>query len=291
MPLTAVVTGANQGLGFALVKALAERLAPEDTVYLCARSEERGRAALAELARTEEPGEARARAEVAQLDVTDAASITAVAAMLGSRHGGVDIVASNAAARIGKDEPPAAQVRGFVATNNHGSRQLYAALEPLLNDNARYVMVASSFGQLRNLPPPLHPLFDTDRLSLDDVEASMDRYVDAVESGRAAAEGWPEWINIPSKIGQVATARIAARDMARARPESRIAINAVCPGLIDTAASRPWFDDMSQAQTPDQAAAPVVDLLLAPPGTPQPTGQLVRFGKVMPWLDEAEIGG
>ena len=55
--------------------------------------------------------------------------------------------------------------------------------------------------------------FDTDRLSLDDIEASMDRYVASLEAGRAADEGWPDWINVPSKIGQVATARIAARDM------------------------------------------------------------------------------
>lgn len=26
----------------------------------------------------------------------------------------------------------------------------------------------------------------------------------AVEEGRAAAEGWPEWMNVPSKVGQVA---------------------------------------------------------------------------------------
>ena len=30
---------------------------------------------------------------------------------------------------------------------------------------------------------------------------------------------------------------------------------AQCPGLIDTDASRPWFDDMSSAQTPAHAAA------------------------------------
>ena len=46
MSRTALVTGTNQGLGFALVKALSEKLDPTDTIYLAARSEERGRAAL-----------------------------------------------------------------------------------------------------------------------------------------------------------------------------------------------------------------------------------------------------
>lgn len=279
MSRTALVTGANQGLGYALVEALSTRLEPHDTVYLAARSEEPGRAAVGAL------GGVRATVRFAQLDVTDQFSISALAAMLMSRHGAVDIVASNAAARISKDRPQSEQIRDFVETNNHGSRALLDTLELLLSKNARYVMVASSFGQLRNLPAPLHLLFDTDRLSLDDIEANMDRYVEAMEAGRATSEGWPEWINIPSKIGQVATARIAARDIAAARPDDGILVNAVCPGLIDTAASRPWFDDMSRAQTPDQAASPIVDLLLTAPGVLQPTGQLVQFGKVLPWLD------
>ena len=279
MSRTALVTGANQGLGYALVEALSTRLERQDTVYLAARSEERGRAAVGALQG------ARATVRLGQLDVTDRASIAALAEMLKSRHGALDIVASNAAARISRDRPQSEQVRGFVETNNHGSRALFDALEPLLSKNARYVMVASSFGRLRNLPASLHPLFDTDRLSLDDIEANMDGYVEAMEAGRAASEGWPEWINIPSKIGQVATARIAARDIAATRPDDGILVNAVCPGLIDTAASRPWFDDMSGAQTPDRAASPIVDLLLTAPGALQPTGQLVRFGKVLPWLD------
>ena len=278
MSRVALVNGANQGLGLAMVHDLADRLDPEDVVYLASRSEARGQAARLSL------GATRAEVRVIQLDVTDPGSITALANHLSSEHGGVDIVASNAAARISKDKPQADQVRSFVGTNNHGSRELYAALEPLLNQGARYVMVASGFGQLSNLPKNLHHLFDTGRLSLDGVEATMDAYVSAVEAGRAVELGWPEWINIPSKIGQVATARIAARDMARARSGDGILINAVCPGLVDTQASRPWFDDMSRAQSPSEAAQPIVDLLLTPAEATDPSGGLMQFGKPLPWV-------
>lgn len=278
MPRIALVTGANQGLGLSLVKLLAEGLDSGDVVYLCARSKTKGDKALASL------GKSNAEVRTMTLDVTDVISISANAEHLRTHHGGVDIVASNAAARISKDRPQSRQVRDFVATNNHGSRNLYGALEPLLNKGARYVMVASSFGQLSRLDDRLHAQFDTDRHSLDDIEASMDRYVEAMENGHATEEGWPEWINIPSKVGQVATARVAARDLARTRPFDGILVNAVCPGLMDTEASRPWFDDMSGALAPDEAAKPIVDLLLASIHENQTSGQLVQFGKILPWL-------
>jgi len=57
---------------------------------------------------------------------------------------------------------------------------------------------------------------------------------------------------------------------------------AVCPGLVDTEASRPWFVDMSSAQTPDDAALAVLDLALGPLRT-DVYGELVQFGKILPW--------
>ncbi len=58
---------------------------------------------------------------------------------------------------------------------------------------------------------------------------------------------------------------------------------ALCPGLIDTDASRPWFEDMSAAQTPAQAAAWPVRRALSPTFDPAVYGELVQFGKVLPW--------
>ncbi len=216
--------------------------------------------------------------------MTDPASIAASATHPEAEHGHVDIVASNAAARIAKDAPQSGQVRGFVATNSHGSRELVGALEPILSENARYAMVASSFGRLSRLDPRLRPLFDTEIRSLDEIEEAMDRYVEAAEAGRASEDGWPDWIDIPSKVGRVATALVAAREISKSRPEDGILVNADCPGLMDTEASRPWFDDMSGAASSDEAAVPVVDFPLTGAGTTRPSGQLVQFGRILPWL-------
>jgi carbonyl reductase 1 len=81
-------------------------------------------------------------------------------------------------------------------------------LVPLLRNGSRFIVVASAFGTLTSLDPRLHPRFDVGQMSLADVEQVMDDYVYAVETGRAAAEGWPAWINPASKVGQVAAVKV-----------------------------------------------------------------------------------
>jgi len=277
MTKIALVTGANQGLGFALAEGLAQRLGPQDVVYLTGRDLDRARSAAERLARPR----AHVRAEL--LDVRDGAAVQALADELGARHGGVDIVFSSAAARLTPDTPWAELVEPFVDTNNLGTTRMLRAFSPLLRRGGRLLVVASAFGSLRELPAPLHERFDTDAMTLDDVDATMLGWRDAVVEGRADAEGWPEWINIPSKVGQVASVRVLARERRAADARDGTLVAAVCPGLVDTAASRPWFDDMSAAQTPAEAAVALLGLALDPAVGRRFYGELVQFGKVIPW--------
>jgi len=101
--------------------------------------------------------------------------------------------------------------------------------------------------------------------------------------GRAGEEGWPEWINIPSKVGQVAAVRVLARERRAADAEDGTLVAAVCPGLIDTEASRPWFEDMRGAQAPAEAAVAPLRVALDRATDPSFYGQLVQFGRVIPW--------
>lgn len=274
----ALVTGANQGLGLALVRGLRRTLGEEGIVYLTARNADRGEEACSHLRKE------GLAPEFLQMDVTDAASVQAAADTIDSRHGGIDIVIQNAAARITKDVPQADQVAGFVDTNNHGTLRVIQSFVPLLRDNARFIVVASSFGSLRNLDPRLHAKFDAPGLTFEGVERSMDEYVAAVRDGTAKEQGWPDWINVPSKIGQVASVRVLARKRAADFRRRGILVNAACPGLIDTEASRPWFADMSKAATPDEGAKDLVWLATLPPGTQEPYGVLVRHRKPQPWI-------
>lgn len=273
----ALVTGGNQGLGLALVRALCRVLGTGSTVYLAARDMGRGQAACALL---QQEG---LSPDLIQLDIADAASVSAAADVIKARHGGIDVVIQNAAARITRETPQADQVARFVDTNNHGTLRIIEAFVPLLRDNGRLIVVASSFGALRHLDPRLHARFDSPVLTLHDIERAMDEFAEATCAGTAGQEGWPDWINIPSKIGQVASVRVLARDSSEEFRRRGILVNAACPGLVDTEASRPWFADMSKAATPDEAARDLVWLATLPAGSEEPYGVLVRHRKPLPW--------
>lgn len=278
MPKVAVVTGANQGLGFALVRRLGQILGKQGIVYLTARDRQRGEAAVKQLqAEGLSP-------DCHLLDVTDETSVTALADVLKQRFGGVDIFISNAAARISPAVPISQQVAQFINTNNHGTYRIIKAFMPLLKEGGRFLVVASAFGSLQHLAGQLHHKFDVSQATLEDIEAVMAEYVQLVEADQAVQAGWPEWINIPSKIGQVAAMKVMARLMKDEAERRDILINAVCPGLVDTAASRPWFADMSAAQSPDQAAVDVVWLATLPAGTREPYGELVQHRQVIPFF-------
>jgi NAD(P)-dependent dehydrogenase (short-subunit alcohol dehydrogenase family) len=277
----AVVTGANKGLGFSLVRALCQKWQGNGVVYLTARDRDRGQQALRSL-------EAEGHQPLFhQLDLTVDASIEAMASHLRQRHGGIDLLIQNGAYAPLPDTTAKKQVRLMIETNNRGTHRILEAFRPLLRAGARVLVVASGFGTLKSLEPRLHDQFDTNRLSLRDLEKNLDDYVIAVESDRASNEGWPDWINIASKVGQVAAMRIYARELATnpSTPKG-ILVNAVCPGWMITDASRPYLKDLPPEvtpQLPDVAAEDVLWAGLLPAQTVEPQGKLIQFRRVLSW--------
>ncbi|RSM75856.1 KR domain-containing protein [Kibdelosporangium aridum] len=263
--MIALVTGANQGIGFALVEELAARLGEDDRILLTGRNPERVAKAAAQIG-----GQVEGRV----LDVTDADAVAKMAAELGA----VDIVFSNAIGPLTPDRPQSEQVDEFVAVANGGTHAMLRSFGPILRPGGRFIVVASALGTVDYLDPELRPLFDN--VSLDQVEDAVASWVAEIHAG--TADQWPQWINIPSKVAQVA----AVRAVAAQRREKDIAdgtlVAAICPGLVDTRASRPWFDAMDKALTPAEAARRVLNFVLAD-FDPAMYGELVQFGRVLPW--------
>ncbi|MCC6718074.1 MAG: SDR family NAD(P)-dependent oxidoreductase [Acetobacteraceae bacterium] len=275
----AVVAGATRGIGAALVEQLARLWGDGGMVYLTARREADGAAQVARLA-----GQG-VRVGWLPFDLADPASARHLAATLRGRHGGVDVAVLNGAFVPGNPPSDAAEAAQMIATNNHGTLRFLEAFGPLLRDHGRLVVVASGFGVLANLPPQLRARFDTRLNGPAAIDAAMDGYVAALAAGTAVAEGWPDWANIPSKVGQVAVTRAYAR---RHGTDRGVLINAACPGLTATDATRHLMDTVfkgREAQTPEQAARDLVWLCTLPPGMAQPHGELVRHRAVLPFGD------
>ncbi|WP_035844281.1 SDR family NAD(P)-dependent oxidoreductase [Kitasatospora azatica] len=136
---TTLITGANKGLGHETARRL---IAAGHTVYLGARSVERGTAAAAELG-----------ARFVQLDVTDDASVTAAVATV-EAGGGLDVLVNNAGVEvrspegdiIGATELTADVMREVFETNVFGLVRVTHAFLPLLQRSAAPVVVNVSSG-------------------------------------------------------------------------------------------------------------------------------------------------
>jgi NAD(P)-dependent dehydrogenase (short-subunit alcohol dehydrogenase family) len=278
MSTISIVTGATRNLGFFLAKGLAERLASGDVVYLTGRDPTRVTESVTQISNAR----ADVRGEV--LDVSDRSAVERLAATIADRHGGVDIVLSNHYARTQPEDDPAVVIDDYVAVNNLGTTHVLRSFAPLLRDHGRLFVVASRAGSLRAIAPVLHPRFDGAE-SLDDVDRAVCDWRDAVRRRLAAGQAWPAWINIPSKVGQVAAVRVLARQRRADDLRRGILIAAISPGLIDTGASRHWLD-MKGARSPEAVAAPLLDLTLDPTPDTAFYGELVNLG-----TDVRPLGG
>jgi NAD(P)-dependent dehydrogenase (short-subunit alcohol dehydrogenase family) len=163
----ALVTGANQGVGFQVAKELA---ANGLTVLVGSRNFERGEAAAKEIG----PG-----ALALQLDVTDRVSIADAAERIHKEFGRLDLLVQNAAisntrkgslslqeyAKITRPSNVSLdEVRAVWETNVFGVLAVHQAMLPLLRESsdARIVIVSSAVGSLTlNADPayPFHPMF------------------------------------------------------------------------------------------------------------------------------------
>ncbi|MER6420954.1 SDR family NAD(P)-dependent oxidoreductase [Streptomyces sp. NPDC001137] len=276
----ALVTGANQGLGRALTEGLAARMSPHDLVLLTGRDQRRVADAARAVAQL--PG-TRSQVQGRVLDVSDTDAVTALAAELRARSGGVDVVISNAVARVLPEESQASRADEFIDVSNTATHAILRSFAPILRPGGRLLVVASSLGTLGHLDPRLHPLFDG--ASLDQVESAVESWRSRIHDKTAEEAGWPRWLNVPSKVAQVAAVRAVAAERRERDLATGTLIASVCPGMVDTATSRPWFSDYSQAQSPAQAARAVLDLVFAEHVDPELYGELVRFGKALHWHD------
>ena len=222
-PPIAVVTGANRGIGHAVVAGLARA---GMTVFLCARDPDAAHDAAARLRADE------LDVRAVRLDVTDPASIERAAEQVRQDVGRLDVLVNNAgiAGDRGPQTPGTAEVdaiRAVFETNVIGVIAVTEAMLPLLRHctHPRIINVSSSVGSLTLMSDPDHYF-----------------------------AGLPGWLGYP--MSKTALNQITVQYAKQLRPEG-ILVSAADPGPVATsltAAAR------GVTRTPADGARIVIDL-------------------------------
>lgn len=151
---TALVTGANKGIGFEAARQLAQQ---GFTVWLGSRNPECGEAAAKDLA-----GDGDVR--FVSLDVTDDQSVKAAAVRIGDETGALDVLVNNAGAAIadGEGRPSTVQldtIRRTFDVNLYGALRVIQAFLPLVQQApaGRIVNVSSTLGSITSVVSPGNP--------------------------------------------------------------------------------------------------------------------------------------
>lgn len=158
-PRTILITGANRGIGFSILQALATR-SPSDHYLLAARSTENGESAIQELRKSG----VQAEIDVLELDVASEPSIKAAEREVQKQYGRLDILVNNAGIAV-LEYPDGSNIQESYAqtfnTNVTGVALMMTTFLPLIKErspDARIINISSARASLHlsstgNLPP------------------------------------------------------------------------------------------------------------------------------------------
>lgn len=142
MSTTALITGANKGLGYETARQL---IGTGHTVWVSARSKEKAERAAAELG-----------ARPLVIDVTDDASVAAAAKVVEAESGRLDVLVNNAGiADPSEDELAGPDMTAVLDTNVTGVVRMMYAFTPLLQRGRGVVVnVGSGLGSFARVTDP-----------------------------------------------------------------------------------------------------------------------------------------
>jgi NAD(P)-dependent dehydrogenase (short-subunit alcohol dehydrogenase family) len=226
-----LVTGANKGLGFEVVKKLVKQTSSSnnDLILLGSRDLQRGQEAIVKLG---SPSNVR----LIQLDTSSPDSIARATNEIKQKYGGkLDIVINNAG--IGKVEKTADVAREIFATNYYGIKLLNQHLSPLIQENGRIINVASEIGAwtLHEMSNNLQNKYKSSTLTEEEIDTLLKDFISALESNSVEKLGYNEkslyLIYGVSKAALIALTRVEARQWSGAK---NVLVLAVCPGYCAT---------------------------------------------------------
>lgn len=267
----AVVTGANKGLGYAIVKGLCQKY--DGIVYLTARDENRGQEAIKTL------NELGLKPVFHQLDVSDSNSVAKFADFIKSKHCGFDVLVNNAAILEWNEVYPSYEAAKRNIDNNYNSfLTIEKYLYPLLRDGARVVNISSACGHLSNIKNKrwIETLMDPD-LTTEQINEFVNEYLESVKNKTFNKNDFADdGKHAEHRVSKIA---VTALTMVQQRKYENISINAVNPGHIKT--------DMANGTgevDADEAAKVVLYLIFD--ASPKLKGTFMWYNKrLIDWYD------
>jgi carbonyl reductase 1 len=232
-----LVTGANKGIGRALVAAILEQ-ADDTHVYLGARDLKRGDDARASIVDAH-PRWAN-RVEVLQLDVANDASVAQAANQLAAKLGGEKLYGVVNNAGIGNGALPT-----VLDVNTRGIKRVCEAMLPLLAPDGRVVNVTSASGPsfVAKCDDARKRLFTDPNVKWEEIEAVMTQAI-AIDTERgsfsAAGLGDGEAYGLSKACANAFT-------LVFARKHPGLHVNACTPGFIETDLTRPYVESSGKS--------------------------------------------
>jgi NAD(P)-dependent dehydrogenase (short-subunit alcohol dehydrogenase family) len=255
-----LVTGANKGIGLAIVEAILAEHA-DTFVYLGSRDASRGRAAAAGLVR-EHPA-FQERLEVVELDVADEGSVAVAGQRIGdSLRGGQLYGVVNNAGIGGRGDDLAA----VLGTNTLGVRRVCETFLPIIEPReGRIVNVTSAAGPsfVATCSPERRRFFLDDQMTWPRLRAFIDECL-AMAGQRAAFAAAGLGDGSPYGLSKACT---NSYTMILAREQPSLRVNACTPGFIATDMTRHFAESERKSpaelgmKTPAEGARAPMHLL------------------------------
>ncbi|XP_057988620.1 uncharacterized protein LOC110659712 isoform X2 [Hevea brasiliensis] len=222
----AVVTGANRGIGFEIVRQLADHGL---TVVLTSRESSAGLEAVNVLQ------ESGLSVVFHQLDVLDSLSIKQFTEWIQQTYGVIDILVNNAG-----------------VNHNTGSDNSVEFAR------ARIVNVSSRLGRINGRRNRIEDatlreqLTDIETLSEELIERTLSNFLQQVEEGTWTSGGWPQTFTdySVSKLAVNAFTRLMSKELSDRPEDQKIYVNCYCPGWVKTAMTG-WAGNISTGDAAD----------------------------------------
>jgi len=165
---TAIVTGANRGIGFEVAKQLSQR---GYEVWVAARNPVSGKEAVQRLERN------GLKAEFVQLDVCDEASIRNAAALFSANHDRLDVLVNNAGILLDESmdilEISRDDILATIETNAVGPLNVVQAFAPVLAKGSRVINVSSGAGEICGGMSTYAPVYSISKTALNAVTCQL----------------------------------------------------------------------------------------------------------------------